>query len=381
MKKSAADASTPITRRALNRATLARQMLLRREKATPVAVVERVAGMQAQLARPPFVGMWSRVHAFSREALVGAIERRDIVRGTLMRGTLHLVSRKDYLAFRPVIQPMLALGMQAVLRDRAKGLNVGELVAAAREYFGQKPCTFAELRTHLIARFPKLDERAMGYAVRMHLPLVQTPQAGSMWAYPSASDFAVAESWLGGPMDAARPGAFALRYLAAFGPASADDFKTWAGMADARAVIGDLRPKLKVFTDERGRELYDLPKAPRPSEDEPAPARFLPEFDSLLLAFADRTRIVATEHRPHLATKNLFVPATFLVDGLISGTWRVERKKKAATLVLQPFVPLTKGPRTELTDEGEALLRFIEPDAQTFSVMWPAKRTAARSSQ
>ncbi len=379
MKKTAPAAGTRITHRALNRATLARQMLLRREKATPVAVVERVAGMQAQLARPPFVGMWSRVHAFSREALVGAIERHDVVRGTLMRGTLHLVSRKDYLAFRPVVQPVLALGMQAVLRDRAKGLNIGELVAAAREYFEQRPCTFAELRTHLVARFPKVDERAMGYAVRMHLPLVQTPQVGSTWAYPSASDFAVAESWLGGQMEAARPGAFALRYLAAFGPASADDFRTWAGLADARAVIDGLRPKLKVFIDERGRELFDLPKAPRPSEDEPAPAKFLPEFDSLLLAFSDRTRIVAKEHRPHLATKNLFVPATFLVDGLISGTWRVERKKKIAALVLQPFVALTKGTRNELSEEGEALLRFMEPDAQTFSVIWPAKQTAARS--
>ena len=177
--------------RALNRATLARQMLLRREKATPIAVVERLAGMQAQLARPPFVGIWSRLQTFRAADLVKAIDRRDIVRGTLMRGTLHLVSRRDYLAFRPALQPVLTAGMEAILRERADALDIENLIVAARAFFGEEPRTFAELRAHLIERFPKADERAMGYAVRMHLPLVQTPETGLPWAYPSSSDFAV----------------------------------------------------------------------------------------------------------------------------------------------------------------------------------------------
>jgi hypothetical protein len=366
-----------LSERAMNRATLARQMLLRREKATPVAVVERLAGMQAQLARPPFVGLWSRIQPFQAADLVNAIGRRDIVRGTLMRGTLHLVSRKDYLAFRPVMQPALTAGMQAILRERANTLDIDRLVRAAREYFGAEPRTFAELRDHLMKLFPKADERAMGYAVRMHLPLVQTPQSGSPWAYPSSSDFAVAESWLGAPLKKADPAAMALRYLAAFGPARADDLKTWAGLADARAIFETLRPQLVTFSDERGRELFDLPKAPRPGEVEVAPVRYLPEFDNLLLAYADRTRFIAKEHRPHIASRNLFVPATFLVDGAIAGTWRVERTRKAATLELQPFVALSKAVRTQLGEEGESLVRFMEPDAQTFGIVWPG-RTPAR---
>jgi hypothetical protein len=375
-KKTTASASPPISDRALNRATLARQMLLHREKATPAAVVERLAGMQAQLARPPFIGIWSRTRPFLASDLVKAIERRDIVRGTLMRGTLHLVSRKDYLAFRPVMQPALTAGMRAILRERADMLDIDALTSAARAYFGAEPRTFAELRAHLMKLFPKVDERAMGYAVRMHLPLVQTPVAGSPWAYPSSSDFAVAEPWLGAPLKKADAAGMALRYLAAFGPARADDLKTWAGLADARDIFEKLRPQLTTFSDERGRELFDLPKAPHPPEDEPVPVRFLPEFDNVLLAYADRTRLIAKAHRPHIASRNLFVPATFLVDGMVAGTWRAERKRNSATLVLQPFVPLTKATKGDLEEEGETLLRFVEPDAQTFSIGWPSKGSA-----
>jgi hypothetical protein len=358
-----------LSRRALNRATLARQMLLRREKVKPVTAIERLAGMQAQLARPPFIGLWSRIEQFRRDDLIGAIERREVVRATMMRGTLHLASRQDFVRFRLVLQPMLALGAKAVLRDRANGINVDALVKAARVCFDKKPCTFDELRRHLSARFPGLDERAMGYTVRMHLPLVQIPAEGSAWAYPASSDFAVAESWLGGKLDAGdRPHTFALSYLAAFGPATLRDLQTWSGLAVAPAVLDELRPKLRTFVDERGRELFDLPKAPRPDEDEEPPIRFLPEFDNLLLAFADRTRIIADEHRPAIYTKNLLIPATFLVDGFAAGTWKAERKKKAARLALKPFGRLTKQARQGLAEEGQKLLRFIEPDAETLAV-------------
>ena len=374
--KSKGASNPPITDRALNRATLARQMLLRREKATPVAVIERLAGMQAQLARPPFVGLWSRIHGFQAAELIKAVDRREVVRGTLMRGTLHLVSRKDFLTFRAVLQPVLAAGLQAILKDRAGALDIDGLVDAARSYFGEEPRTFAELRAHLISRFPKADERAMGYAVRMHLPLVQTPQAGSPWAYPASSDFAVADAWLGAALKKPDASAMALRFLAAYGPARPDDLKTWSGLANAREVFESLRPQLLVFSDERGREIFDLPKAPRPDQDEPVPVRFLPEFDSVLLAYAERTRVIAKDHRPHVASKNLFVPATFLVDGMAAGIWRVERKRKSAALVVQPFVPIAKNTRAELEAEGDTLLRFMEPDADAFSVVWPSKTLA-----
>jgi hypothetical protein len=362
-------ADTILTRRALNRATLARQLLLARVKLKPAAAIQRLAGIQAQLARPPFVGLWSRLEGFQREDLVRAVERREVVRGTLMRGTLHMVARPDYLSWRAALQPMLSRSMAAVLGHRTKGLDTDRLVAAARAYFDEEPRTFAELREHLQTMFPGLDERAMGYMVRMRLPLIQTPEAGARWAYSSTADFAVADSWLGEPVAAKdRSEAMALSYFAAFGPAGIDDFASWSGLPTARAVVDALRPKLRTFRDEQGRELFDLATAPQPDEDEEAPVRFAPEFDGLLLGYADRGRIGAHEHKAALFRKNLIVPATFFVDGFLAGLWSLERKGKAARLILKPLVALRKGDRQALAEEGERLLRFIESDAQTLNV-------------
>jgi Winged helix DNA-binding domain len=360
---------TTLSRRALNRATLARQMLLRREKATPVAALERIAGMQAQLARPPFIGLWSRVEGFDRKDLVRAVERKEVVRGTLMRATLHLVSRDEFVAHRPALQSMLSQAMQGVLRDRRSGLDADVVVSAARAYFDQKPATFDALRTHLAKLYPRLDVRAMGYIVRTHLPLLQIPADGAKWAYPATADFAVAESWLGKRLGSdPGPDALLLCYLAAFGPATLRDFQTWSGVAVDADVVQKLRPKLRTFRDERGRELLDVPKAPLPDETAAAPVRFLPEFDSVLLAFADRSRIIADQHRPAIATRNLLVPATFLVDGFVAGTWKLERKAKTAALVVKPFGTLPRPVRRDLEEEGEKLLRFAEEDAKAFVV-------------
>ena len=362
-------AETTLSRRALNRATLARQILLGREKAKVVPALARIGGMQAQLARPPFIGLWSRLEGFKREDLVRAAERKEVVRGTLMRATLHLMTREEFVAHRPALQPMLSQAMQGVLRDRTSGLDADALIDAARKYFDNAPANFEALRTHLASQFPRLDVRAMGYMVRTHLPLVQIPADGAKWAYPATADFAVAESWLGERLGRdPGPGALLLRYLAAFGPGTLRDFQTWSGLAVDPDVVQKLRPKLRTFRDERGRELLDVPKAPVPGEDGAAPVRFLPEFDSVLLAFADRSRIIADEHRPAIATKNLLVPATFLVDGFVAGTWKIERKSKTATLSIKPFGSLPKRVRRDLEDEGERLLRFAEDDAGAFIV-------------
>lgn len=356
---------TTLSRRALNRATLARQMLLQREKTKVATAVERLAGMQAQVPRPPFVGLWTRIDGFVRADLTRAIEKRDVVRATMMRGTLHLVSRKDFIALRTAMQPMLTKGMQSILRERTAGIDIDAIVADAQAFFKKEPRTFAALREHLDARFPDSDQRAMGYITRMMLPLIQIPADGAEWAYPATADFAVAESWLGESLDKKdNAEALALRYFAAFGPATAKDFQTWSGLATAGAVVDALRPKLIALRDERKRELFDLPKAPRPGEDGDAPARFLPEFDNLLLAYADRTRIIANEHKPALASRNLFIPATFFVDGFMTGTWIYEVKKRIARLTLKPVTTLAKPTRAALTEEGERLLAFLEPDAK-----------------
>jgi hypothetical protein len=358
-------ASTPtLTSRQLNRATLARQMLLSRESVAATAAVERLAGLQAQLARPPFVGLWTRLEVFRRDDLIQPLRIRQIIRATAMRGTLHLMSAADYVALRGALQPMLAKGMQAILRERTQGLDMDALQVEARTFFGGKPATFDALRNHLKAKNPAADERAMAYAIRMHLPLVQVP-TDDRWGFPSASDFALADDWLGKkvPIQEAQAHTLVRRYLAAFGPATPRDAQVWSGLQSLRAVFEELRPELVTFRDERKRELFDLPDAPRPEEDTPAPVRFLPEFDNLVLAHDDRTRVIADEHRPKVTLKNLQVRATFLVDGFVAGTWKVGRKKKTATLVLEPFGKLARKTLAELEQEGDALLRFVEEDA------------------
>ena len=357
-----------LTVKALNRATLARQMLLAREKEAALEAIERLAGMQAQVPRPPFIGLWTRLQRFSPADLTRLVHDRKVVRATMMRATLHLVSTKDYLALRPALQPMLSGAMQAVLKDRARGLDLDALAAAARACLDERPRTFDEIRGVLRAAWPKADERAMGYAVRTHLPLVQVP-TDTLWGWPAAACFAAAETWIGQPMGGPEDArTLVLRYLAAFGPATVADAQAWAALRGLKETFEALRPKLRVFRDEKGRELFDLPKAPRPPADRPAPVRFLPEFDNLLLAHADRTRVISDADRPKVVTANLRVLATFLVDGVVAGTWRIERRKAAATLMLDPFRPLSRKDRADLTTEGTALARFVEGDAESFAV-------------
>jgi hypothetical protein len=365
---------TILQRRDLNRATLARQLLLVREKSTPTRAVERLAGLQAQLARPPYIGLWSRVLGFTREQLTRAIERRQIVRATLMRGTLHLLGAADFLRLRSALQPMLDRSVTSVLRERAKQLDVPALVTEARDWFGREPRTFDELRDHLAGRFPRGDHRAMAYAVRCTLPLVQVPAAGCDWGYPGAADFAVADDWLGAPI-ASEPdeAQLVLRYLAAFGPASVADAQAWSGLRSLGQAFEALRPRLRVFRDERGRPLHDLPRAPRPGGEVPAPVRFLPDYDNLVLGHEDRSRVIADAYRPRIVTGNLQVKATFLVDGFVAGTWKTTRTKKAAALEITPFQALARGARDELAAEGRALLAFVEPDAGTLDVRFARK--------
>lgn len=365
-----------LTRRQLNRATLARQMLLAREKTTALRAVERLAGLQAQVAKPPFIGLWSRVLGFRREDLIRLLQRRQVVRATLMRGTLHLMGSKDFIDLRAALQPALSKGMQSILRDRAKGLDLDRVVVAARACLQERPRTFEELRPILLKRFPKGDERAMGYAVRTHLPLVQVPSEAE-WGFPGSAEFALGDAWIGKPLGSdPEPHRLVLRYLSAFGPATAADVQTWSGLAGVAPVLESLRSRLVTFRDERGRELFDLPRAPRPPEDAEAPVRFVPEYDNLVLSHADRTRIVADAHRRSIVTANLQVRATFLVDGFVAGTWKVERKQAAATLLVEPFETLAGKARTELAIEGDALLRFAEPGAERFEVRFGKPRPA-----
>ena len=369
--KSQAPSGTTISTRALNRALLARQMLLERHRLSALHAIERLVGLQAQLARPPFIGLWTRLHAFDKRELVTALRDRNAVRVTAMRGTLHVMTTPDYISMRGAMQPMLTRGMQATLRGRAALLEMEALELEARKFFGKSAATFDALRDHLAARFPGADERAMAYAIRTHVPLVQVP-TDAPWAYPAAADFTLADRWLSKKVStaAANPEALVLRYLAAFGPATPSDAQAWSGLPALREVFESLRPALVTFRDERKRELFDLPHAPRPDEDIDVPVRFIPDFDNLVLSHDDRSRIMADTHRSRVTLKNLQVRATFLVDGVVAGTWKSERKRTAAVLVIEPFGSISKRAKVALEEEGDALLAFLEEDAKEREVRW-----------
>jgi hypothetical protein len=361
-------APSTLTTRQLNRATLARQLLLGREQISVRDAVARLCGLQAQEPGPPFIGLWTRLAGFRALALREALHDRAVVRATLMRGTLHLATAADYAAFRAPLQPVLTRGMTGALRERAEGLEPDAVLPVARELLEDRPRNFDELRTLLQEALPEVNHRALGFAVRMLLPLVMVP-TNDRWAFPRVADFTLAETWLDRPLAVSEePDEIVLRYLAAFGPASAADVQAWSGLQRIKGILDRLRPRLVTFTGEQSGELFDLPDAPRPDEATPAPARFLPEFDSLVLAHADRTRVISDEHRPAVITKNLRVRATFLIDGFVFGTWEIKRSRRAATLTIKPFGRLSKRDAVQLRAEGELLLRFSDGEASELEV-------------
>src|SRR5829696_5990238 len=358
-----------LTLRELNRATLARQMLLDRETLPVLDAVGRLVGLQAQVPSLPFVGLWTRLQDFRRDDLTRLMRERLVVRATLMRATLHLMTAADYLLLRPALQPALTRSLQSIAGRRMQGLDVDELVATVHEFFAREPRAFAELGATLSELLPDRDPSALAYAVRTHLPLVQVPSANSTWGYSGRIPFTPAESWLGKPLATSQdPRHLFLRYLAAFGPAGVMDFQAWSGLTRTKGAIEALKPELRSFRDERGNEMLDLPDAPLPPGDAPAPVRFVPDYDNLILSHSDRTRVISDEHRPKVFLSAARVRATFLVDGFVRGAWKIEKSRRAATLVIEPFEPLADEDRAALTGEGERLLRFVADGAETVEV-------------
>jgi Winged helix DNA-binding domain len=346
-----------LTLRQLNRATLARQLLLARERLAPVEAVEHLGGLQAQEPKPAFAALWTRLEGFERARLHESLTQRSVVRGTMMRATLHIASAPDYARLRTALQPMLTGAMEGILRQRGD-VDLDRVLPVARELLRERPRTFNDLRAELSERFPEFEHRAIGYAVRMQLPLLMVPSE-DRWSFPSDACFALAEDWIDEPLAPPDLAALVRRHLGAFGPASAADVQAWSGLKGMKDVLDGMADELVEFTHGR-RTLYDLPGAPRPDEDTPAPPRLLPEFDSLLLAHQDRTRVIADDRRKALATKNLRIQATFLVDGFVAGSWAIAGKGGKATMTLSAFEPLDKAVKEQLAAEAEALLRFLD---------------------
>jgi hypothetical protein len=344
-------------------------MLLNREALSVPAAVERLVGMQAQLPVAPYVGLWTRLPDFKRADLAARIEDRSIVKGTLMRATLHLFTVQDYLRLRAALQPALDRGLESITKRRGRGLNFERVLAAAEKFIAEQPRTFAEISAMLSELMPEGDVGAMRYAVRMRLPMVQVPIT-SGWSYPGNPKFTLAKDWLGQPIPLAGEPLRTLlvRYLAAFGPATIADFQTWSGLAKTKEAIERLKPDLCTYRDELGRELLDLPEMPLPDADTPAPVRFLPDFDNLLLGHDNRTRVISEPYREKVFLSGLRVASTFLVDGFVRGVWKIEKEKGTAALVIEPLEPLAQPDHDALADEAERLIRFLEPDAKAHEV-------------
>lgn len=360
----------PLTQRQLNRATLARQLLLART-ARPIAeAVEHLGGLQAQTPHGWYVGLWSRLDPFDPVEAGRMLAERELVRLGLQRSTIHLVSAADALWLRPLLAPVLDKALGSFARN-LQGLDRDVIADAARPIVDDEPLGWAELGRRLAERWPERDPASLAQVARARLALVQVPPRG-VWGRSGQALHTTAEAWLGRPLDAATATddthraaeRLFLRYLAAFGPASAMDAQAWCGLTRLAAVADRLRDQLVTFEDDHGRELFDLPDAPRPDADTPAPVRFLYDYDNLLLSHADRSRfrspIPLADAFSGIAPQR--APGAILVDGVVRGAWIVDRERSRTTLAVRT-AGLTQAELDEVAAEGEALLGFLAADA------------------
>ncbi|OZM73258.1 hypothetical protein CFN78_10360 [Amycolatopsis antarctica] len=355
-----AEPGTVLGTRALNRALLARQLLLRKEKRPVLEVVAHLAGLQAQAPWPPYYQLWSRIKDFEPGELAGCLLDRSAVRIVVMRGTVHLVTAEDARFLRAAVQPVMDrdLSGNPTLRPKIAGIDHAELVGAAVEALAAEPLTGARLGAELGRRWPDRDRSALVHAARNLLPLVQVPPR-AVWGRSGQPTFATVRQWLGAPLDPDPDlGRLVLRYLAAFGPATVMDVQAWCGLTRLGEVVDRLRPELVTFRTTDGRELFDLPDAPRPDPATPAPVRYVAEFDNLILSHADRSRVISEEYRRRITTVNGIFPGTILVGGFVRGTWRIERAKDRAELLVTPFEAISKRDTAALKAEGRRLLFF-----------------------
>jgi winged helix DNA-binding protein len=378
----------PISLRALNRATLARQLLLDRSALTPARAVTHLAGLQAQAPLAPYVGLWTRLAAFRPRQLENLMNERSVLRAHLMRHTVHLVDAQDFLRFRPLFQPLLSQGLRGNLARRLAGVDLEELRAAAAGLLAQTPLTRTALARALAPRWPGHDPGLLANAAAQSLVLVQLPPRG-LWGQSGPATWALASAWLDGrpagtppppPSAAAPPAAttppapadlaaateeLVLRYLAAYGPATVADIQAWSGLTRLREVTERLGKRLRPLAGPDGAALLDLAQLPadgalaRPDPDTPAPPRFLPEYDNLLLSYAERSRVIPHRRPVPLPPGNGASVGTLLVDGCWQADWRI--RKDPGVLEIRPFVPLSAADRNAIAAEGQRLLDFVRP--------------------
>ena len=361
-----------LSRRALNRATLERQLLLARSAMPVTDAVEHLVGVQAQTPHTWYVGLWSRLAGLDPDAVGELLQRRELVRVALMRSTLHLVTPDDVAVLRPWVQPVLD---RDLFRNQLHGkpiadVDVAAVVAAGRAALAAGAMTNRQLGEALAPNWPDCPPATLVYAVRNQVPLVQVPPR-AVWGRSGPIAHTTADAWLGDAPDAhADPATIIRRYLGAFGPASIRDMQAWSGLTKLREVVDPLRPSLVTFRDMQGVELFDLPDAPRPDEATPAPPRFLYDFDNVLLSYADRSRIVTDAHTEGFQQRGA-IPQAVLIDGFTAGDWVVERGDDGgASLTIRLFDESdAQRDGAALHEEASALLRLLAPDATAHDIV------------
>lgn len=336
-----------LTLRELNRATLARQLLLERAALSPSKVIARLVGMQAQWPSAPYVGIWTRTTDFRRSSLERDLARGTVLKATVMRQTLHLVTRRDY----GLLRAALSQTNYPEQSEQAK-----RLAPAVRAFAEAGPVTMADALAMLEREhgLTGITARRAWRAARVRAHVLHHHETALWHGRPEGRFVAVDEPEAHEPTEARAE--MLRRYLAAFGPASRRDILTWAMMRVQEAQRALDRLELRRFRDEQGRELLDIPRSPLPDPDTPAPVRFLPKWDNLLLAFADRSRVLPEEYRRRVIGANGDVAQTFLVDGIVAGTWRLDGERVA----IQPFARLPRAVRAEVEEEAERLQAFSD---------------------
>jgi hypothetical protein len=357
-------AETVLTTRDLNRALLARQMLLGREAATPLEALRRLVALQGQMARAPFIGLWARLKAFDPADLRRLIVERQVVRSSFVRATLHLTTAQDFLDLRPALRATLGRDAPLALPGGIKVTpdELEPILALARAHFAKAPRPFESLRDVIEAQGFG-DVRVMAFAARILLPLVQASD-NSEFGYKAGGEFVTVKAWLGHDTAKPDPAELLRRYLAAYGPATPADFTTWSGEKGAASLFERLGDELVRYRDEKKRVLFDLKDAPLPGADVAAPPRLLPDFDAAVLGHQDRSRIIPPDHAAKgVTSKNLLVPPVALVDGFVAATWRLDIKKKAAVVAIRAFEPIKAKDKAGLEAEAMDLLKVFAPGA------------------
>jgi len=371
-------AAAVLSDRALNRALLARQGLLQRTRRPALEMVEHLVGLQAQEPANPYVALWSRLDRFDPQELSALVAERRAVRAQLMRATIHLVSGRDCLALQPLVAPVRARAFRSPWLARLDGAPVDDVVAAGLELLVERPRTRAELAAALAPRWPGAEPQALAQAVTFHAPLVQVPPRG-LWRRSGPAAWATAAAYVGRQRDAAASvEALIRRYLAAFGPASVADLRTWSGLTGLRDAVERLRPRLRTYEDERGRELLDVEDGILPDPDTPAPPRFLPEYDNVALSHADRSRLFAGGSPPGFAPRG---GGWLLVDGFHRAYWRLVTGRDGATLAIDGYEPGERDPPDTveaIANEAGALFALLAPEAAAHRVQFIPSAGPAR---